>query len=207
MDKTKLLEAIKELKKLEPKKFEQSVDLLINLKAFDMKKDNINLFINLPHKIRDAKVCAFLSKKSPAIDSVAKDSFEKYEKRDIKKMVSKYDFFISSPALMPLVAKTFGRYLGAAGKMPSPQLGVVKDESEAEIKKLAEAFDKIARVKSKEPSLKFSIGKEKMKDEDLAENIMKAYDTIIASLPKQRENLRSVMIKLTMSKPIKVEQT
>lgn len=205
MEKSKIVEALKQLKSLEPKKFEQSLDLLINLKGFDIKRDNINLFLTLPNKFRDAKVCAFLSRKSQAIDTVSKEQFDKYDKKAIKKLVSKYDFFISSAALMPLVAKTFGRYLGAAGKMPSPQLGVVKEETDEELNRLKETFNRVVRIKSKEPSLKFSVGKEKMADDALVENILKAYDAVFHALPKQKENIRSVMIKLTMSKPIKLE--
>jgi ribosomal protein L1 len=89
--------------------------------------------------------------------------------------------------------------------MPSPQLGIIREENEAEIKKILDNFSKVIRVKSKEPSLKFHIGKEEMKDEDVVDNIILAYNTIIKNLPRQKDNVRSVMIKLTMGKPIKLE--
>lgn len=44
-----------------------------------------------------------------------------------------------------------------------------------------------------------------MKDEEIADNIISAYNTILNSLPKKKENVKSVMIKLTMGKPIKLE--
>jgi ribosomal protein L1 len=49
------------------------------------------------------------------------------------------------------------------------------------------------------------LGKESMKDEDLIKNIEMVYAGIVNVLPTKRENVRSAMIKLTMSKPIKVE--
>ncbi len=206
MKKEEILKALEELRKGKERKFNQTVDLIINLKNFDIKKESINLFLSLPHKIKEVKICAFLNKKIEGIDSVTKAEFDKYKnKKLLKKLVKSYDFFISSADLMPQVAANFGKYLGPLGKMPSPQLGIIKEENEVEIKKIVKKFEKIIRIKSKEPSLKFSVGKENMKDEDTAENIITAYNAILNALPKKKENIRSVMVKLTMSKPFKLE--
>jgi len=205
--KEKIVQALEELRKQEKRKFSQSVDLLINLKKFDMKRDNVNLLLTLPHKIKSVKLCAFLNKKTGVIDTITKSEFDSYEnnKKALKNLVKGYDFFISSANLMQSIAKTFGRYLGQAGKMPNPQLGVLKEETEAEIKKLSETFEKVVRIKSKEPSLKFSIARETMKNEEIAENAIYAYEKVLQALPKQKENVRSVMIKLTMTKPVKIQ--
>lgn len=207
MEKAKVLSVLENLRKENKKrKFEQTVDLIVNLKNFDIKKESVNLFLNLPHKIKEKKIAAFLTKKSNVVDTITKPQFNEYkDKKKLKKLVKEYDFFISSATLMPLVASTFGKYLGPLGKMPSPQLGIVREESEQEIKGVIEKFEKIVRVKSKEPSLKFSVGKENMKDEDISENILSAYNTILNVLPRKKENVRSVMIKFSMSKPIKIE--
>ncbi len=207
MEKVKILEVLKSLRNEEDKrKFNQTVDLIINLKDFDIRKESVNLFVDLPHKIKDKKVAAFLEKKSSIIDSIPKQEFEQYKnKKAVKGLVKEYDFFISAANLMPLVAATFGKYLGPAGKMPSPQLGILKTETDIEIKKLVEKIDKNVRIKSKEPSLKFSIGKEDMKDEDIAENVLTAYNAVLNALPRKKENLKNVMIKLTMGKPKKIE--
>lgn len=206
MKQEQVVKVLQELRKNEKKKFVQSVDLLINLKSFDIKRENVNLFLTLPHNLREAKIAAFLNKKSDVVDTITKLEFDKYsEKKMVKKLIKEYDFFIASASLMPLVAKTFGRFLGQAGKMPSPQLGIVTDESDVAVTKIMNIFDKVVKIKSKEPSLKFSIGKENMKDEDLAENIIRAYDTILNALPKKKENIRSAMVKFTMTKPIKLE--
>ncbi len=206
MNKENILKALAVLRTQEKKKFNQSVDLIVNLKNFDMKKDSVNLMINLPHKIKDYKIAAFLTAKSKFIDSIAKNEFDRYkDKKDIKKLVKAYDFFIASPSLMPSIASGFGKFLGPAGKMPNPQLGIVKSESEADIQETLKKFDSILRIKSREPSLKFSIGKEDMKDAGLEENIETAYNAILNALPNKKENIKSVMIKLSMSKPIKLE--
>lgn len=206
MNKEQLLEAIKKLRENEKRKFDQSVDLIINLRNFDTRRETVNLFLNLPNKVKDVKICGFFTKKSPVIDTITKLDLEKYkDKKIIKKLVSEYDFFIASPALMPSIASTLGRYLGPSGKMPSPQMGIVKDESDAEIKAAVERFAKIIRVKSKEPSLKFCVGKESMNDEKIIENILTAYNTIVNALPRKKENVKSIKIKFTMTPAVKME--
>jgi len=205
MNKQEIIKAIEELRKFDKKKFNQSLDIIVNLKSFDVKKDSVNLFLNLPYKVKDVKIAGFLNRKSSIVDSIMKAEFDSYkDKKKVKKLVKNYDFFVSAASLMPQVATIFGKYLGPAGKMPSPQLGIVKDETENEIKEITEKFEKIVRVKSKEPSLKFCIGKENMKDEELAENIEAAYNAVVNALPRKKENLKSVMIKFSMTKALKI---
>ena len=59
--KIELKKALEELRKGKERKFDQTVDLIINLQKFDTKKENVNLFINVPHKIKEKKIAAFLS--------------------------------------------------------------------------------------------------------------------------------------------------
>ena len=205
MDKGKILEAIKKLRESEKRKFEQTVDLIINLKSFDIKRDNVNVMITLPHAIRKPKILAFLNKKSAVVETITKDNFDLYaDKKKMKKLIKNYDFFIASASLMPLVASKFGRFLGQAGKMPSPQLGILTNENDEEIKKMLVIFEKVVKVKSKEPSLKFVIGKENMKDEEIAENVLHAYNIILNALPRKEQQLRNALIKFTMSKAEKL---
>ena len=63
MNKENILNALKELRKEKPRKFKQSVDLIVNLKNFDVKRENVNLVVELPNSPGDKKICAFLSKK------------------------------------------------------------------------------------------------------------------------------------------------
>jgi len=202
----KLDKAIEELRKNKQRKFDETIDLIVNLRKFDIKRNNINTFITLPNKIKEKRVCGFIEAKSSLIDTIPKVSFAKYkDKKLIKNLVKKYDFFISSGANMPPVATTFGRVLGPAGKMPSPKLGIIINENDAEIKKLIDKVNLVIRIQTKEPSIKIAIGKSSMKDSVIIENIQSAYNSILNELPNKKENVKSVMIKLTMTKPIKVE--
>ncbi|MBS3099930.1 hypothetical protein J4463_01820 [Candidatus Pacearchaeota archaeon] len=198
--------AVSELKKSEERKFNQTIDLIVNLKKFDVKKTPLNFIITLPNKVKERKVCGFIESKSSIIDTIPKISFSKYkDKKQMKPLIKKYDFFISSAQNMPAVATSFGRVLGPAGKMPSPKLGIVLSDSEEEIKKLVDKIKYIARIQPKEPSIKIPIGQIAMSDMEISENIHSAVASIINELPNKKENVRSIMIKLTMSRPIKLE--
>jgi large subunit ribosomal protein L1 len=202
----KLNEALVELRKEEKRKFPQSVDLIVNLKGIDLKRENVAGVFEVPHKIKDKVVCGFLNERSELVRTVTKLDFPKYkDKKAMKKLVEECDFFIASASLMPLVAATFGKALGPAGKMPSPQLGVLMQENEKTIGELLKKIDKSIKVRAKEPSIKLMVGKEDMTDSQILENVQAAYNGIVNALPNKKESVRNVMIKFTMTKPIKVE--
>jgi len=205
-DKEKFLKAIEKIKASEKKvNFDQTVDLIVNLKEFDVRRSAFNLFVHVPNKIKDKKIAGFFEKKSSLIDTITKEEFVKFkEKKDIKRLVRKYDFFISNAKLMPAVATSFGRILGPAGKMPSPQLGILPSEDEKMIKALIDKINTNVRIIVKEPSIKVGIGKESLTDEQIMQNAITVYHKIIESLPRKKDNLRDVKIKLTMGKPEKV---
>ncbi len=201
-----LKEAIKELRKNEKRKFEQSIDLIINLKDIDFKKDSVNTVVSIPHKIKDKKVCAFLTAKSNVVKTVTNLDFPKYkDKKPLKNLVKEFDFFIANAKLMPSVATNFGKVLGPTGKMPSPQLGVVMNEEDSTIKQILEKIDKSVKIRTKDGSIKIIIGKEGMKDDEIAENIDAVYRGLVNVLPNKRENVKSILVKLTMGAPVKVE--
>ena len=201
-----LKQALKELREEKERKFKQSVDLIINLKGIDLRKNNVNAVITIPHKIKEKKVCGFLNEKSELVQTVSKPDFKKYkEKTALKNLVKNFDFFIAHGSLMPSVASTFGKALGPAGKMPSPQLGIVMTESEEEIKKVLEKISKSVKIRAKETSIKVAVGKENMSDEEISANAKAIYEGIVEALPTKKENVKNVLIKFTMSKPKEIE--
>ncbi|MEK6860120.1 MAG: hypothetical protein AABX54_04885 [Nanoarchaeota archaeon] len=201
------LKAIKEIRKTDKKhNFDQTIDLIINLKNFDVRREAFSIFVQVPNKIKEKKIAAFLEKESKAIDTIKKDDFPRYkEKKDIKKLVKQYDFFIASAKLMPAIATSFGRVLGPVGKMPSPQLGIVPSEDDNMISAVKDKINSTVKVRVKEPSIKIGIGRESLSDEQILKNILAVYNKILETLPKKNENIRNVKIKLTMGKPVNVE--
>jgi len=203
----KFLKAVKQLRQTEKKvNFDQTVDLIVNLKNFNLKRDSFNIFVQVPNKIKDKKVGGFFEKKSELIDTIKQTEFVKYkEKKDMKKLIKKYDFFMANAKLMPTIATNFGRVLGPAGKMPNPQLGIVAVEEDAAIKVILEKINSTVRIIVKEPSIKVGVAKESLTDEQIVKNIMKVYNAIVDKLPKKAENVKSIYIKFSMDKPVKVE--
>ncbi len=203
----KFLDAVKKLRKQESKKtFNQTVDLIINLKDFDVRKESFSLFITVPHQLKEKKIAGFLEKKSDVIFTIRKEDFPNYKtKKEIKDLTREYDFFVSSAKLMPSVATTFGRVLGPADKMPSPKLGLLPSEEKDVIEKIVKKINHTVRMRVKEPSIKIPVAKEAFTDEQIAENIESAYQDIMNNLPKKRDQVRNVKIKLTMGKPVAVE--
>ena len=205
------LEAIKNIREqennLEKKRnFDQTIDLIVNLKEFDVRKHSFNIFIEVPNKIKDKKIAGFFEKDNKVIKAIKKDDFPRFkEKKDIRKLVKDYDFFIANAKLMPAVATTFGRILGPAGKMPSPQLGILNSEDEDSVKNLVNKINSSARIRIKEPSIKVGIGKESLTDEQILENALTVYRKILETLPKNIDNIRNVKIKFTMAKPVNVK--
>jgi len=206
MDLKKDLEkALIELRKGKERKFDQTVDLIVNLQKFDPKKNIVNLFVSVPHKVKDKKIAGFLESKNNNIETITKEEFKKYSnKNQLKKLVKRFDFFVAQASLMPKVATTFGRFLGPAGKMPSPQLGIMMDVNDKVINEIKGKVNNSIKIKSKEASIKLAIGKQSMKDEEIIENIIIVYNALLKELPKDKENIKNIEIKFTMTKPQKI---
>jgi len=198
--------ALAELRKGKERKFDQTVDLIINLQKFDIKKSQLNTIVSVPFKIKDKKVCAFLESDNKNVKTVTGEQFKKYsDKKELKKLVKNFDFFIAEGKLMPKVATTFGRVLGPAGKMPSPQLGILMDVNDKSIQEVKNKINNSIKIKIKESSIKLAIGKQSMKDEEIIENILTVYNAVLKDLPRDKENIKNIEVKFTMTKPQKIK--
>ncbi|MEM4240149.1 MAG: 50S ribosomal protein L1 [Candidatus Woesearchaeota archaeon] len=197
------------------RKFAQSIDLIINLKDLDLKKpeEQLDIWVPLVHaRGKAVKIAALVG---PEMQEQAKaacdlvithDDFKKYEgkKSAIRKLAKTNDFFIAQANIMPDVAKFFGRVLGPRGKMPNPKAGCVVPPN-ANLKALADKLKKTAHVIAKtQLSAKCSVGKEEMKDDQLLENIMAVYNAVIHALPQEQNNIKSIILKLSMGPPFRV---
>jgi large subunit ribosomal protein L1 len=203
---TDLKNALAQLRKEKERKFNQTADLIVNLQKIDLKRTTINLVVNVPHKIKDKKIAGFLESDNKNLDTITPDQFKKYnDKTKLKNLVKKYDFFIAQGSIMPKVATTFGRALGPAGKMPSPQLGIILNADDKTIDDLKKKINNSLKIKVKEASIKLPVGKQSMEDEDILENINAIYKEIVKALPRDKENIKNIELKFTMTKPIKIQ--
>ena len=217
MDKKKISETLKLVKEFsKPRNFKQSVDLIINLKELNLKKpeDNIDLFVALPHPFaKNLKICAFADKSSKDIAKIfdkviSEDDFLVFkDKKKLKQLVKEYDYFVAQTNLMGKVATIFGKVLGPKGKMPNPKAGCVFPPN-ADLNIIKSKLEQIVRLRTKnEKIVKVCVGKDDMKEEDLIENIIFVYNSLIHALPKESHNIKNVYLKFTMGISMLVGET
>jgi large subunit ribosomal protein L1 len=126
-----LAEVVKKAKEeTKKRKFKQSIELIINFKDIDVKKGfAINEVIQLPKTSSPATVCVIatgeMSQKAKAANAdsvIGTEELTKFEsnKRESRKFINKYDFFLADTQIMPTVGKALGQLLGPRGKMPTP---------------------------------------------------------------------------------------
>ncbi len=216
MDKKTILNALQRTRENAAKrKFVQSFDLIFNLRQLDLKKetDKVNAFIAVPYALgkkitTTALVGPELSIKAKEACShvVLSEEFKTIDKKKVKKLARETDFFIAQATVMPQVAAAFGKVLGPRGKMPNLKAGCVVPPT-ADLKPLIEKLQKTVHVETKnEPTLKLRIGAESLKDEEVAENIFAVYNTVLHALPQEKQNIKNVMLKLTMGKPVVIAE-
>lgn len=217
MQKSDIMEALKKAKDESPKRnFKQSYDLVMNLTGLDMKKTEhqVDQFIQLHYAPgRKVKVCALVGPElkdnaTQSVDFVVlSDDFDKYakDKKMTKKLASDYQFFIGQANIMPKIASAFGRVLGSRGKMPNPKAGLIVPPN-ANLKPLYEKLQKTVRASAKiAPVLQCVIGKEDLPEDQLADNALMIYNTVVNVLPGGENNVKNVFVKLTMGKPARVK--
>jgi len=126
------------------------------------------------------------------------------EKKLIRKLARENDFFVGQATLMPKIATSFGRVLGPKGKMPNPKSGCIVPPN-ANLKIVYEKLQSTVKISGKKaPILQTTIGNEESKEEDLMDNIKHIYNNVVNALPQGEHNIKSVFIKYTMGKPIKI---
>ena len=195
-------EAIAKLREEKKRKFDQSVDLVVNLKMFDVRREALNTFIFVPNGM-EKSFAAFFAKRNDKVATVTEEDYVKYKDlKAMKKLAKKYDMFLAAAPLMGKVATKFGRVFGPMSKMPSPLAGIVAQESDEMVEAMLEKMKRAVRVKNKEMSIKVRVGKESMSDEELVENVDAAIVELEKKLPKGVDNVKNILVKFTMTKPI-----
>ena len=213
LDQKTILDAVKSAKeKSEKRNFDQSIELIINLKDIDMKSSEGKLqeIVELPYSPeKQNRICiiasgelAFKARKANAELVIERAELEGFagKKRELRKIANDYDFFIAEAPLMPLVGKILGPVLGPRGKMPVPV------PPTADIASLINKHRKtiIVRMRS-QPILQCRVGSEKMKEEEIAENIQAVLRVIEGKLKRGMKNIKLVYVKTAMGKPVSLK--
>lgn len=214
MEKELFAKAIAQLRKdTVSRKFSQSFDIIVTFKDLDIKKPDqqVDFYFNLPKGVgANQKICGLVGPelieeaKREFDTALVQAQFEQMTKKDVKKLADEYDYFVAQANIMPKIAAVFGRVFGPRGKMPNPKAGCVVPPK-ANLKAVYEKLVTMVRLRVRTaPVIQAKIGTDKMSDADLIENAYAVYDQVIHHLPKEKNNLRAVYVKFSMSKVIKV---
>ena len=199
---------IKEAKSSKERKFKQSLELIMVFKDIDVKKGfAINETVQLPKQSSSpATVCVMasgemgLKAKNAKADRVLNTEELNQlgsDKRESRKFINKYDFFLADTQLMPVVGKVLGQLLGPRGKMPTPV------PFNASIESLLKKFRSSIRVRVRNSlSMACKIGDEKMEDDDLVANANAVISAVEKKLPNGDKNIKKILVKTTMGKAV-----
>lgn len=205
----KLADMIKEAKEGSKKrKFTQSVEMIIVFKDIDVKKGfALNEVVQLPKTSSPATVCVMATgdmgqkaKEAKADAVVGSEELDRFvaNKRASRKFINKYDFFLADTQIMPVVGKVLGQLLGPRGKMPTPV------PFNASIESFLQRFRSSIKVRSRASlAMSCKIGDESMENTDLAVNAHAVLSGVEKKLPNGEKNLKRIIIKTTMGKPVK----
>lgn len=213
INESELTKMIKDAKTTDKeRKFKQSVEMYVILKDIDVKKGfAINETIQLPKKLSSPTTVCIMAggdmglkaKNANADRVISGDEINALaaNKREARKFINNYDFFLADTQLMTTVGKVLGQLLGPRGKMPVPV------PFNAPIESFLDRFRSSIRVKVKNSlSLSCKVGDESMDDADLAANAHTILSAIEKKLPNGERNIRKLIIKTSMGKPIKQVQ-
>ena len=213
LDKKTIVDAVKEAKeKSGQKKFNQTVDLILNIQEIDMKapEGKIQEVVELPRATgKPNKVCviasgelAFKTRKTNADRVIEKADLDGLagKKKDLRKLASEFDVFISEAQLMPLVGRILGPVLGPRGKMPVPV------PPNADIASLIEKHRKTIVVRMRnQPIIQCSVGTANMSDDELFDNIQVVLKVLEGKLKRGLKNIKVAYIKTSMGTPVKIK--
>eukprot|EP00842_Homolaphlyctis_polyrhiza_P004452 jgi/Hompol1/5007/HPOL_000669-RA len=192
-----------------PRNFLETVELQIGLKNYDPQRDKrFSGTVRLPHIPRPKMTVCILADaahidqaKAVGLEFQSVDDLKKLNKNKklIKKLAKKYDAFLSSEALIKQIPRLLGPGLSKAGKFPVP---ITHTENLEE--KVAEIKSTIKFQLKKVLCLGVAVGHVKMTEDQLVTNIMMSINFLVSLLKKNWQNVKSLFIKSSMGKPIRL---
>jgi len=203
-----LSEAVKLLKEKATVKFDETVDIAMNLGVDPKHSDqNVRGVVSMPKGTgKTARVAVFAKDKkaeeakAAGADLVGADDLaEKVEKGEIN-----FDRIIATPDMMAVVGK-LGKVLGPRGLMPNPKLGSVTMDIEAAVKTIKSG--QVEFKVEKAGIIHAGIGKASFKAEDLIENLSAFINSVNKAKPSGAKGqfIKKVSISSSMGPAIKID--
>ena len=200
-------EAIKVLKSLKTRKFDESVDAVLKLNI-DAKKTDMNVrgsFV-LPNGTGKTKKILVVTKTkadeaSEADYCGAEDMLEKIEKENW----FDFDTIVATPEMMPLLGK-LGKVLGPKGLMPNPKLGTVTTNVKEAISNIKKGM--VEYKNDSYGNVHMSIGKLSFSEEKLEENLRAIVNEIVKNKPTAVKGtfVKNISVSTTMGPGVKVDK-
>ena len=180
-----LEESIKKVKKSCTAKFDESIDVSLNLNLKQKKEElTLRTVVNLPHgngkKIKVGVLCEegkISEAKNSGAEIFGADSFVE----EIMSGKIKFDKLIATPAMMSKMGK-LGKILGPKGLMPNPKLGTVTNDIKKAVKLLKEGQIEIKN--DADGNVGASIGKKSFDDKKIVDN----FNSLIQTIKKEKPN-------------------
>lgn len=200
-------EAIKVLKSLKPRKFDESVDLALKLNIDAKKTDqNIRGSFVLPNGTGKTKRILVVTK-TKAVEAGeadycgAEDMIEKIEKENW----FEFDTIVATPEMMPLLGK-LGKVLGPKGLMPNPKLGTVTTNVKDAITNIKKGM--VEYKNDSYGNVHMSIGKLSFSEEKLEENLRAIVSEIVKNKPTAVKGtfVKNISVSTTMGPGVKVDK-
>ena len=205
-----LNDAVRLVKDLTYAKFDESVDLAINLNVDPRHaEENIRLTTSLPNGTgKDISILVITSgpKEKEALDAGADYVGNNEYLEKIKNGWSDIDKIVASPDMMPKLGK-LGKILGPKGLMPNPKSGTVTMDVGKAVKEL-KAGQVELRVE-KAGIIHVTCGKVSFDNDALIQNIEAIYDTLMKARPSSVKGnyLERMFISSTLGPGIRVDHT
>jgi large subunit ribosomal protein L1 len=202
-------EAVKLLKASAKAKFDETVDIAMNLGVDPKHADQmVRGVCNLPNGSgRSLRVAVFA--KGAKADEAKAAGAEVVGAEDLVEQVSKgtinFDRCIATPDMMGLVGR-LGKVLGPRGLMPNPRVGTVTMDVTNAVKG-AKGGAVEFRVE-KAGIIHAGVGKASFSEQQLVENIRAFVDAVNKAKPAGSKGtfIKKVAIKTTMGPGVKVDQ-
>src|SRR5277367_4040296 len=203
-----LVEAVKMVKERAKAKFDETVEVAMNLGVDPRHADQqVRGVVNLPNGSgRSMRVAVFArgakadEAKAAGADIVgAEDLVEKVQSGAID-----FDRVVATPDLMPLVGR-LGKVLGPRGLMPNPKVGTVTMDVTSAVKG-AKGGSVEFRVE-KAGIIQAGVGKASFSEEKLVQNVKALADAVAKAKPAGSKGtyIQRVAVSSTMGPGVKVE--
>ncbi len=201
-------EALEKIKKNSTVKFDESIDVSLNINLKQSKGGDLSLrtVVNLPSGSGKKSKVAVLCEPDK-IDEAKKAGADVSGSDDLIEKIAagKFDFtkLICTPAMMGKIGK-HGKVLGPKGLMPNPKLGTVSNDISKAVKDIKHGLVEIRN--DKDGNLGSTIGRKSFSTEKLYEN----YKHFIESVKKEKpdtikgEFIKNIFITSTMGISFKV---